>query len=84
MKKENLLINCNIKAIKERLKTTLGNMQYQYKNMCSMPDENDIVQGYMFWDDMEKIEHCIYALEILEKENKLLTNKIKTLCNILK
>ena len=46
-------------------------MQYQYKNMCTMPDEKDIVQGYMFWDDMEKIEYCIYALEIIEKENKL-------------
>ncbi len=69
--KQDLLIDFDIKTIKEILKTTLGNMQYQYKNMCTMPDEKDIVQGYMFWDDMEKIEYCIYALEIIEKENKL-------------
>lgn len=73
MKKENLLIDCNIKAIKERLKTTLANIEIQ--------------KGAIWWDDIEKIEHCIYALEILEeeeKENNLLTNKIKTLCNTLK
>jgi len=69
MRKENLLIDCNLKAIKERLKTTLANIEIQ--------------KGVIWWDDIEKIEHCIAALEILEeeeKENKLLTNKIKTLC----
>ena len=69
MEKENLLIDCNLKAIKERLKTTLANIEIQ--------------KGVIWWDDIEKIEHCIAALEILEeeeKENKLLTNKIKTLC----
>ena len=69
MKKQDLLIDCNIKAIKERLKTTLANIEIQ--------------KGVMMWDDEEKLEHCIAALEILEqeqKENNLLTNKIKTLC----
>tara|TARA_S200002703_G_scaffold15846_1_gene13498 strand:- start:872 stop:1093 length:222 start_codon:yes stop_codon:yes gene_type:complete len=73
MTKENLLINCNIKAIKERLQTTLANIKFQ--------------KHVMMWDDEEKIEHCIAALEILEeeeKQNNLLTNKIKTLCNTLK
>tara|TARA_R110002020_G_scaffold460083_1_gene678431 strand:+ start:55 stop:276 length:222 start_codon:yes stop_codon:yes gene_type:complete len=73
MLKENLLIDCNIKAIKERLQTTLANILFQ--------------KGFMMWDDEEKLEHCIMALEILEeeeKQNNLLTNKIKTLCNTLK
>ena len=73
MKKQDLLIHCNIKAIKERLKTTLANIEIQ--------------KGAILWDDIEKIEHCISALEILEeeeKQNNLLTNKIKTLCNTLK
>lgn len=73
MLKQNLLIDCNIKAIKERLQTTLANIQFQ--------------KGVMIWDDEEKLEHCIMALEILEeeeKENNLLTNKIKTLCKTLK
>ena len=64
MLKENLLIDCNIKAIKERLQTTLANILFQ--------------KGFMMWDDEEKLEHCIMALEILEeeeKQNNLLTNK---------
>ena len=58
MFKQNLLIECNIKAIKERLQTTLANIQFQ--------------KGVMIWDDEEKIEHCIMALEILEEEAKQL------------
>ena len=56
MKKEYLLIECTIKAVRERLQTTLANMQFQ--------------KGYMLWDDEEKIEHCIKALQIIENEQK--------------
>ena len=50
----NLLIEDSIKAVKERLKTTLGNIKFQ--------------DGQVFWDDIEKLEHCIMALENLENE----------------
>ena len=56
MKKENLLIECNIKSVRQRLETTLSNIKYQ--------------KSLMLWDDEEKIEHCIEVLKILEKENK--------------
>ena len=59
MEKENLLIDCNIKSVRQRLETTLSNIQYQ--------------KSLMLWDDEEKIEHCIEVLKILEKENKELT-----------
>ena len=53
----NLLIEDSIKAVKERLKTTLGNIKFQ--------------DGQVFCDDIEKLEHCIMALENLEnKEDK--------------
>jgi hypothetical protein len=55
MKKENLLVNCNVKAIRQRLELTLGNIQFQ--------------KGYMLWDDQEKIEHCIESLKLIEKNN---------------
>lgn len=55
MKKENLLVDCNVKAIRQRLELTLGNIQFQ--------------KGYMLWDDQEKIEHCIEALKLIEKNN---------------
>ena len=64
MKKENLLVDCTLKAIKKRLETTLANMQYQ--------------KGYMLWDDEEKIEHCIKALEIMELDNLDLTQLEQT------
>ena len=54
MKKEHLLIDCNIKSVRQRLETTLSNIQYQ--------------KSIMMWDDEEKIEHCIEALKILEQE----------------
>ena len=56
MEKENLLIDCDIKSVRQRLETTLSNIQYQ--------------KSLMLWDDEEKIEHCIEVLKILEKENK--------------
>ena len=56
-KHSNLLVEDSIKAVKERLKTTLGNIKFQ--------------DGQVFWDDIEKLEHCIMALENLEnKEDK--------------
>tara|TARA_Y100000592_G_scaffold98272_1_gene170934 strand:+ start:294 stop:479 length:186 start_codon:yes stop_codon:yes gene_type:complete len=56
MKRENLLIECTIEAVKERLKTTLENIQFQ--------------KNFVWWDDIEKIEHCIEALQIIENEQK--------------
>lgn len=64
MKKEHLLVDCTLEAIKKRLETTLANMQYQ--------------KGYMLWDDEEKIEHCIKALEIMELNNLDLTQLEQT------
>jgi len=54
--KEGLLVDCTIKAIRERLKTTLANIKFQ--------------KGVMLWDDEEKIEHCIIALSFIENEIK--------------
>ena len=54
MNRENLLIDCNIKSVRQRLETTLSNIQYQ--------------KSLMYWDDEEKIEHCIEVLKILEQE----------------
>ena len=53
-KHSNLLVEDSIKAVKERLKTTLGNIKFQ--------------DSQVFWDDIEKLEHCIMALENLENE----------------
>ena len=52
--KQFLLIDCNVKSVRERLETTLSNIQYQ--------------KDLMMWDDEEKIEHCIEVLKILEME----------------
>ena len=64
MKKEHLLVDCTLEAIRQRLETTLANMQYQ--------------KGYMLWDDEEKIEHCIKALEIMQLDNLDLTQLEQT------
>ena len=53
-KHSNLLVEDSIKVVKERLKTTLGNIKFQ--------------DGQVFWDDIEKLENCIMALENLENE----------------
>ncbi len=53
-KHPNLLVEDSIKSVKERLKTTLGIIKFQ--------------DGQVFWDDIEKLEHCIMALENLENE----------------
>lgn len=49
---ENLLIDSTIDAVRQRLVITLGNIKFQ-KNV-------------VLWDDIEKIEHCIKALENIE------------------
>jgi hypothetical protein len=49
MKHKNLLVDSNIKAVKRRLIVTLDNIKHQ--------------KGRAFVDDIEKIEHCILALE---------------------
>jgi len=64
MKKEHLLVDCTLEAIRKRLETTLANIQFQ--------------RGYMLWDDEEKIEHCIEALKIMESDNFDLTQLEQT------
>jgi hypothetical protein len=49
MKNQNLLVDDNVESVKRRLETTLGNIKFQ--------------KGQVFWDDIEKLEHCIKALE---------------------
>ena len=58
---EKLLVDSRIDAVRQRLVYTLENIKFQ-KNVA-------------FWDDIEKIEHCIKALENIE---------IKSLFNISK
>lgn len=49
---EKLLVDSRIDAVRHRLVNTLENIKFQ-KNVA-------------FWDDIEKIEHCIKALENIE------------------
>tara|TARA_R110000787_G_scaffold6602_8_gene22948 strand:- start:28 stop:246 length:219 start_codon:yes stop_codon:yes gene_type:complete len=52
MKHQNLLVANTIEAVKQRLETTLGNIEFQ--------------KGQVFWDDIEKLQHCIKALENIQ------------------
>lgn len=63
MEKHNLLVDCNPNAIADRLQKTLENLHVQ--------------KGQAFWDDIEKIEHCIEALRIVAKENEMLLNELE-------
>lgn len=63
MEKQNLLVDCNANAIADRLQKTLENLHVQ--------------KGQAFWDDIEKIEHCIEALRIVAKENEMLLNELE-------
>lgn len=63
MEKENLLVDCNPNAIADRLQITLENLHVQ--------------KGQAFWDDIEKIEHCIEALRIVAKEHEMLINELE-------
>jgi len=49
VKYQNLLVDNNIDSVKQRLKTTLENINFQ--------------DGKIYADDIEKIEHCIMALD---------------------
>lgn len=61
MKHKNLLVDSSIKAVKRRLIVTLDNIKHQ--------------KGRAFVDDIEKIEHCILALENMYiKMNKIKSN----------
>jgi hypothetical protein len=53
-----------VKYIRQRLVLTLENIKFQ-KNV-------------VFWDDIEKIEHCIKALENIEKDLLLALKILKT------
>lgn len=63
MEKQNLLVDCNAHAIVDRLQTTLENIHVQ--------------KGVVFWDDVEKIEHCIEALKIVAKEQDMLIKDLE-------
>ena len=63
MQKHNLLVECNANAVADRLQTTLENIHVQ--------------KGVVFWDDVEKIEHCIEALRIVAKEHKMLIKDLE-------
>ena len=55
IKYKNLLVDNNINSVKERLITTLENINFQ--------------GGKIYLDDIEKIEHCIKALENIKIED---------------
>ena len=57
MKNQNLLVDDNVESVKRRLETTLGNIKFQ--------------KGQVFWDDIEKLEHCIKALENIQIDNQI-------------
>tara|TARA_R110000796_G_scaffold59999_1_gene138530 strand:- start:64 stop:306 length:243 start_codon:yes stop_codon:yes gene_type:complete len=54
---QNLLVDNSVDAVKKRLETTLGNIRFQ--------------QNIVFWDDIEKIEHCIKALENIQIDDEI-------------
>ena len=57
MKNQNLLVDDNVESVKRRLETTLGNIKFQ--------------KGQVFWDDIEKLEHCIKALENIQIDDQI-------------
>ena len=61
---KNLLVDSTIDAVRQRLVITLENIKFQ-KNV-------------VFLDDIEKIEHCIKALENIEKDLLLAFKLLKT------
>jgi hypothetical protein len=54
LKHKNLLVENDVNSVKQRLKTTLENINFQ--------------SGKIYADDIEKIEHCIKALENIKIE----------------
>ena len=65
MKNQNLLVEDNVESVKRRLETTLGNIKFQ--------------KGQVFWDDIEKLQHCIKALENI----KVLQDRVFKVADIL-
>ena len=61
---KNLLIEGTVDAVRQRLVITLENIKFQ-KNV-------------VFWDDIEKIEHCIKALDNIEKDLLMALKILKT------
>ena len=61
MKNQNLLVDDNVESVKRRLETTLGNIKFQ--------------KGQVFWDDIEKLEHCIKALENIQIDQEELQHE---------
>lgn len=70
MKYKNLLVESNIKSVKQRLKTTLENINFQ--------------GGKIYVDDIEKIEHCIKALENINIKIKKLESVFDKYCQTIK
>tara|TARA_B110000285_G_C14492920_1_gene324760 strand:- start:177 stop:395 length:219 start_codon:yes stop_codon:yes gene_type:complete len=62
MKNQNLLVDDNVESVKRRLETTLGNIKFQ--------------KGQVFWDDIEKLEHCIKALENIQINEEDLNDQL--------
>ena len=54
LKHKNLLVENDVNSVKRRLNVTLENIKHQ--------------KGTAFIDDIEKIEHCIKALENIKIE----------------
>jgi len=61
MKNQHLLVDDNVESVKRRLETTLGNIKFQ--------------KGQVFWDDIEKLEHCIKALENIQIDQEELQHE---------
>lgn len=61
MKNQNLLVEDNVESVKRRLETTLGNIKFQ--------------KGQVFWDDIEKLQHCIKALENIQIDQEELQHE---------
>ena len=61
MKNQHLLVEDNVESVKRRLETTLGNIEFQ--------------KGQVFWDDIEKLQHCIKALENIQIDQEELQHE---------
>ena len=68
MKNQHLLVDDNVESVKRRLETTLGNIKFQ--------------KGQVFWDDIEKLEHCIKALENLQIDDQIGNKELDDLVSI--
>tara|TARA_R110000782_G_scaffold5_1_gene8 strand:+ start:2346 stop:2567 length:222 start_codon:yes stop_codon:yes gene_type:complete len=62
---QDLLVDNTVESVKQRLETTLGNIEFQ--------------KGQVFWDDIEKLQHCIKALENI----KVLQDRVFKVADIL-